>query len=128
MNTYKITKIVAGAVLSGGVAIAGMSVAPAIANATEGPFTWCPGQSMDWPSGPNRWADNYSWDMNVCHTWYQVAYGYGNVPARHDDGTTDVRGSSAWDGANPPGPNPSGINCSPFWCPVPPHPDPNFHA
>jgi hypothetical protein len=85
------------------------------------------------PDGPNSpetdqlSGTSYAWDMTVCHTWYRVTSGYGNVPEVLDNGGTSLSGSSVWDGENPPGPNPSGINCSPFWCPVPPHPDPNFH-
>jgi hypothetical protein len=66
---------------------------------------------------------SYSWDMNVCHTWYNLSYGYGNVPILVN-GAPTLSGSSAWDGDNPPGDNPSGVN----WCPVPPHDDPNFHG
>lgn len=125
--THTMTRIIAGALLSGGVVAAGIGLAAGSAWAWGGPYTWCPGQSMDDPSGPNRYGNQYSWDMNVCHTWYRVDYGYGNVP-RIINGTPTLQGSSAWDGDNPPPPNPSGVNCGLMWCPVPPHYDPNFHG
>jgi hypothetical protein len=128
MNTaHTMTRIIAGALLSGGLAVAGVGLAAGTAQAWGGPYSWCPGQSMDDPSGPNRYGNQYSWDMNVCHTWYRVDYGYGNVP-RIINGTSTLQGSSAWDGDNPPPPNPSGVNCGLMWCPVPPHYDPNFHG
>jgi hypothetical protein len=115
-----------------GAVAAGMFLTPGLAHATDGPFTWCPGQTMDRPIGPDT-ADtaelsgtHYAWDMNVCHTWYKVGWGYGNVLQIHDQGAS-LSGSSVWEGDNPPGANPSGVNCSPFWCPAPPLPDPNFH-
>ncbi len=132
MNTpHNMTRIIAGALLSGGVAVAGVGLAPGTAQANGGPYTWCPGQSMDWPTGPNTTGlglhTQYVWDMNVCHTWYKVSYGYGNVP-RIINGAPTLQGSNTWDGDNPPPPNPSGFNCGLFWCPVPPHYDPNFHG
>ena len=40
------------------------------------------------------------WDMNVCHTWYRVAEGSGNVPeGPHNQ-------SDVWEGPNPPPPAP----------------------
>ncbi len=129
-TTHNMTRILVGALLSGGVALAG-AWAPGIAHANGGPYTWCPGQSMDWPTGPNTTTlgmhAQYVWDMNVCHTWYKVTYGYGNVP-RIVNGASTLQGSNTWDGDDPPPPNPSGVNCGLMWCPVPPHPDPNFHG
>ncbi len=129
MNTTRTRRIVAGALLSSSiVAAAGLALTPGIARATDGPYTWCPGQSMDWPTGPNRYGKAYTWDMNVCHTFYNVSYGYGNVEWGNSDVAPTLTGSSVWEGDNPPGPNPSGVNCGLFWCPVPPHYDPNFHG
>lgn len=84
---------------------------------------------MDKPSGPNGFGKNYVWDMNACHTWYRVTYGFGNVVKVYDDlpGAPNLNGSDVWEGDNPPGSNPTGINCGPFFCPVPPQADPNFH-
>ncbi|ART72215.1 hypothetical protein BTO20_29935 [Mycobacterium dioxanotrophicus] len=123
--TDRLLRTVAGTVLSGAVAVVGLGLAPGIAHANGGPYTWCPGQSMDDPSGPNRYGTQYVWDMNGCHTWYRVSYGYGNVP-RDINGQQTLQGSSAWDGEDPPVPEP--VNCGLFWCPIPPHPDPNFHG
>jgi hypothetical protein len=41
--------------------------------------------------------------MNVCHTWYFVAYGQGNVANNYGapPGVPNV-----WDGDNPPAPPP----------------------
>jgi hypothetical protein len=49
-----------------------------------GPYQWCPGQDMVFSpqtgsTGPGR---DKIWDMNVCHTWYFVDYGKGNVPSK----------------------------------------------
>jgi hypothetical protein len=128
-KTSRVKRIVACALLCGGLGLAAAGLGAATAQATDGPFTWCPGQSMDWPVGPNnRFSDlPYSWDMHVCHAWYTVDYGYGNVP-RIINGNSTLAGSETWDGDNPPPSNPSGVNCGLFWCPVPPHYDPNFHG
>lgn len=71
--------------------------------ANEGPFVWCPGQTMSYP-GPGR---EFLWDMNVCHTWYRVDFGKGNVPRN----SPPPPESNIWDGDNPP---PSD-RCYP-WC------------
>lgn len=41
---------------------------------TPQPNTWCPGRM-----GPMGFT-NLGWDPNVCHTWYTVPFGMGNVP------------------------------------------------
>lgn len=46
------------------------------------------------PTG--RGADKL-WDMNVCHTWYFVKMGYGNVQS-----TAVGVPSNVFDGENPP--------------------------
>lgn len=119
-----------GVLLLCGLTAAGVGVSPGIAHANGGPYTWCPGQSMDDPTGPNRFGTLYVWDMNVCHTWYRVSYGYGNVIKGFDAEPQlppSLSGSSVWEGDNPPPDNPTGFNCGLFFCPVPPHDDPNFH-
>ena len=35
------------------------------------PHSWCPGQALPF--------NNIQWDMGVCHTWYTVPFGQGNV-------------------------------------------------
>ncbi|PBA87072.1 hypothetical protein CKJ71_08055 [Mycobacterium avium] len=118
------------ALLSGGVAAAGLGLGAGAAHATKGPFTWCPGQSMEWPSGPNssRGHLNYVWDMNVCHTWYVVPDGWGNVPRIALNGQQTLQSSNAWDGDNPPGDNPGNVQCGLMWCPNPGGQDPGFHG
>jgi hypothetical protein len=98
MNTPRnLTRIIAGALLSGGIAVAGLGLSLGIAQADNnyGPHHWCPGQSMNWPTGP---FNQVVWDMNVCHTWYIVELGAGNVPER-TGGPSNI-----WDGDNPPPP------------------------
>jgi hypothetical protein len=36
--------------------------------ATRGPYQWCPGQPLP--------ETDIVWDVNVCHTWYWVDYGF----------------------------------------------------
>jgi hypothetical protein len=91
-------RIIAGALLSGGIAVAGLGVAAGVAHAEPalapqfiGPFPadnftvphdWCPGQSL--PMADVRW------DMGVCHHWYWVPVGgQGNV------------GQFVWEGNGP---------------------------
>src|SRR5205085_8554230 len=72
-------KVMTGALVSGALGLIAVGACAGTAQANSGPYTWCPGQSMDDPSGPNRSGTEYVWDTNVCHTWYRVSYGYGNV-------------------------------------------------
>jgi hypothetical protein len=66
MNTdCTLTRIIGGALLSGGVAVAGLGLAAGTAQATPGPaprYMWCPGRPWDWLAPPPP-----DWDMNVCH-------------------------------------------------------------
>jgi hypothetical protein len=85
--THTPKRVIAAALLSGGVAVAGLGLAAATAQAQPDNFSephqWCPGQ----PSP----ANDVHWDTNVCHTWYWVPVGgMGNV------------GQFVWDGATPP--------------------------
>jgi hypothetical protein len=92
--------------VSGGLGLAGLGLAAGTAQADNlGPFQWCPGQSMDKPTGPGH---DIAWDWSVCHTWYTVDYGKGNVSHSYDIGGP----SSYWDGDDPP---PSDRHpCAPF--------------
>ncbi|MFG1929244.1 hypothetical protein ACGFK1_01115 [Mycobacterium sp. NPDC048908] len=54
-------------VAAGGVAAAGLTLGGGVAQAD----TWCPGQALPFPM--------IRWDMNLCHTWYAVPSGQGNV-------------------------------------------------
>jgi hypothetical protein len=61
---------------------------------------------MEWPTGSGHF---YSWDMTICHTWYAVGYGEGNVAYQFGPN------SSIWDGDNPPPrPLPPSEACPPF--------------
>lgn len=106
MNTPRnLKRILAGALLSGGVAIGGLGVITGTAQALpapeplnhwpgcteehpQGPCHWCPGQDLP-PTG-NHITNPVRWDNNVCHTYYYVNFGTGNVA------------SNIWDGPNPP--------------------------
>jgi len=85
-NTVRSMKISIGGLattllVSGCFGLAGLELGAGTAHADDryGPHQWCPGQSMEWPTGPWNQVD---WDMNVCHTWYVVGIGQGNVPER----------------------------------------------
>ncbi len=80
-----------------------MPAGVAHAGGPGGPFRWCPGDSMLYsPTATFSGGDNgpgtlYSWDMNICHTWYRVRTHHGNVPTGGS-----VEFSDVWDGENPP--------------------------
>jgi hypothetical protein len=114
MNTTRtFTRIIAGTLLSGGVAVAGVGLAAGTAQAQPtGPHRWCPGDSMVYApdqrmaqhTGPGSF---YSWDMNVCHTWFWLASEHGNVPFK------GKLPSNVWDGDNPPFPLAQLPDCPP---------------
>jgi hypothetical protein len=58
----------------------------------QGPCRWCPGQPLP-PTG-NHVTNPVIWDNNICHTYYYVYFGQGNVA------------QNIWDGDNPPPPPP----------------------
>lgn len=90
----------AGTVMvSGGLGLAGLGLAGTAQAGPPGPFHWCPGDDMAFqaPRGDrNGPGVAYNWDMNVCHTWYWVRDGKGNVPFQGQ------LPSGVWDGDNPP--------------------------
>jgi hypothetical protein len=60
--------------VSGGLALAGLGLGAGTAQADPGTdmaYNWCPGQAL-----PFR---NLQWDMSVCHTYYIVPVGTGDV-------------------------------------------------
>ncbi len=64
-----VQRIIAGALLSGILAVAGLGLSAGTAQAKpRGPYQWCPGQHLP--------ETDVVWDMNVCHTWYWVDYGF----------------------------------------------------
>jgi hypothetical protein len=100
----KITRILAGVLLSGSLAATGLGLAAVTAQADPigGPHHWCPGQptaiTYDLTGGP---GDGVQWDWSVCHTWYWVTVPEGNVPIRNPRGVI-VPNGNIWDGDNPP--------------------------
>jgi len=74
--------------------VAGIGLAAGTAQAnTRGPYQWCPGQHLP--------ETDVAWDMNVCHTWYWVDYGF-----------QANRGHFVYEGDHPP-PN---LGCIPGLC------------
>ncbi|AGZ53881.1 hypothetical protein PJK45_04465 [Mycobacterium kansasii] len=109
--------IIGGAFLSGGLAMAGLGLAVVTAQAQPGPVPlypgplhtddsdwgppkrWCPGDPL--PETGNRVTDPFrGWDMSVCHTYYYLWPGMGNVS------------NMIWDGDDPP-PKPPGSGYQP---------------
>ncbi len=69
------------ALTSGGLGMA----AAATAHADPGPIgprQWCPGQSL-WITGNHVTNPPVIWDNNICHTYYIVDFGQGNVAQKH---------------------------------------------
>lgn len=118
MNTpHSLKRMIGGALILGGAAVAGLGLAAGTAQAHPGPVPlypgplqtdngdwgpphhWCPGQPL--PDTGNRVTDPLNWDMTICHTYYYVWPGMGNVT------------KAIWDGDNPPPkpPPPLGIYC-----------------
>jgi hypothetical protein len=69
----RIAKSATTVVLSGGLGLAVLGLAAGTAHA-DGPYQWCPGDDLSafGSSRPN-------WNVNVCHTYYTVPTGLGNV-------------------------------------------------
>ena len=93
-NVQKIPKLtwsIGVAVLSAGAAIAGVGLSAGIAEAVPpgGPHTWCPGDPPV-PTGNIR-INPVIWDNTVCHEYWYVYHGQGNVA------------ENIWDGPDPPG-------------------------
>lgn len=109
MNTIQMAKrIVAGTLLAGGIAVAGLGLGSGVASAQGPGYTWCPGQSLP--------SHGLGWDMNTCHTFYTVPSGTGNVPM------VDVNGnpldSYMWaDSPPPPAGPPPPLPPRPAHCP-----------
>ena len=102
-----IVALATAALLSGGLGLASLGLGTGTAEAQGyGPYHWCPGDSIYYPTGPGPY---YSWDWNVCHTYYWVN-GKGNVPYQ------GKLPSDLYDGTDPPPPrdNPT---CRVIGCP-----------
>ncbi|WP_292974750.1 hypothetical protein [Mycobacterium sp.] len=113
MNTSRIVMSVTAAVLVSG-ALSGLGPVGVTAHARPGApaptddngwgpaHHWCPGEEPR-PATGNHVTDPLIWDWNVCHTYYFLWPGMGNVS------------SLIWDGDNPP-PRPGtppGLYCDP---------------
>lgn len=61
--------------------------------APRGPYQWCPGQPLP--------ESDVHWDMDVCHTWYWVDYGF-----------QANRGQFVYEGDSPP----ANLGCIPGLC------------
>lgn len=85
-----ITAYAATVLVSGGLSL-GLAAGAAQAG-TGVPHHWCPGDRDSTAPTPA-----YNWDWNICHTYYWVKSGQGNVPYRGD-----LHSSNLWDGENPP--------------------------
>ncbi len=87
---------IGGVLASVGIAIAGMALpaGTAAADGTPpgGPHTWCPGDPP--VSTGNIRLNPVIWDESICHEYWYVYFGQGNVA------------QNIWDGPDPPGPPP----------------------
>jgi hypothetical protein len=103
--------LAATVLVSGGLGLAALGPGAGTADALpNGPYTWCPGQPRNthMPPGGNPGpappGPSVGWDWSVCHTFWVVSWGQGNV---------DGPDRSIWDGDNPPPPLPRP------WSPLP---------
>lgn len=77
-----ILSVTKAAMAAAAVSAAGLGAGAGIAAA--GPYTapttqWCPGQALPF--------QEIRWDMSVCHTYFTVPFGQGNVRMVYPDGT-----------------------------------------
>lgn len=96
--------------VSGGLGLAGLGLGAdiALADSPAGGYTWCPGQTL--PFGGLRW------DMSVCHTYYFVPFGQGNVVMADLQG--NLQDSYVWaDSLPPPTGPPPPLPPRPSYCP-----------
>jgi hypothetical protein len=115
-TTRTLKKAVAGALLSGSCAAAVLGLTAATAQAepgfaspmhdplaedgpvppgATGPYICCPGQEhsgLNPQTGRGCPGTDVNWDKDVCHTWYGVYWGHGNVAP------------PIWEGPQPPPP------------------------
>jgi hypothetical protein len=104
----RMSRLTTAVVVSGGLGLAGLGLGAGIAPAQPAGYTWCPGQPLP--------SQGLGWDMHVCHTFYTVPFGTGNVPM------VDVNGnpldSYMWADSPPPplGPPPP-LPPRPAYCP-----------
>ena len=86
MNGFK--RLATTVLAAGAVGMSGLALGAGIAQADAGPYTWCPGDSMD-PQPPgsefNGPGKGVIWDMTTCHTWWRLSGppGRSNVADRY---------------------------------------------
>ena len=83
--------VAAGAVILG--AGLGPSAGDAHATPPGGPYTWCPGDPP--VETGNKRINPVIWDETICHEYWFVYHGQGNVA------------QNIWDGPDPPAPPPT---------------------
>jgi hypothetical protein len=72
---YNLKRIIAGAVLSGGFAVAGLGLSAGVAQADPVPrCAFHGGCSAQWCPGKRLPAPDVKWDMTVCHDWLNNPY------------------------------------------------------
>jgi hypothetical protein len=110
MTTHNRKRIIAGALMSASLAMTGLGLSVGTAEAgtdPTGPFTWCPGDPP--VETGNKKYNPVVWDESICHEYWIVYHGQGNVA------------QNIWDGPNPPAP-PPGMGFAPppplppGWC------------
>jgi hypothetical protein len=94
----RISRFATTVLTCGSLGLASFGLAAATAHAwpgcetDKGPCHWCPGDEA--PHTGNHITDPVVWDWNICHTYWYVWPGEGNVA------------NLIWDGDNPPPPPP----------------------
>lgn len=83
-------RLVGVALMTAGIALPGVGVSAGLAQATPpgGPYTWCPGDPP--VATGNIRVNPVIWDESICHEYWFVYSGQGNVA------------QNIWDGPNPP--------------------------
>ncbi len=97
--TRRIARAATTALVAGGIAVAGLGLSAGSSGANPG-GAW-PGCPNDHPQGPCHWCpgdppvqtgnlriDPVRWDANVCHTYWYVYPGQGNVANMIFEGDT----------------------------------------
>jgi hypothetical protein len=98
-TNHNLNRFIVGALVSGGLAVAGLGLGAGTAQAdpqSTGPFQWCPGQPL--PTVTGSPTTHVVWNNSVCHTYWKLTVARGNVPVS-DGGNND---KDIWDGPDPP--------------------------
>lgn len=95
-STRMMRHVVVGALTFGAVAAVGSGLGAGSAAAENPQGTWCPGQPL--PAPPTV---TFDWDMNVCHDWWYVPAGQGNVKVTDINTGEPVDFAYYWIGSPP---------------------------